>query len=228
MSRKSLPTRTDGPSITVLHRSQRITVGRKAVQCATRGEIKAVIFDLDGVITSTDGYHYRAWKRLADEHGWDFDETINQQLRGISRKQSLQVILDHNHATRSDAEMDELTEQKNDWYRKSLEELTPDDVLPGILQLLEKLRKKQIKTAIASASRNAPFILERLHLSDSFDAVAPAGDVVLGKPDPEVFCRAADLLGLFPEECTGVEGCSCGNHGHWVSRDACRRCGKYR
>jgi alpha,alpha-trehalose phosphorylase len=201
---------TRGGPITILHRSEHITVGNTPVQCATRAKIKAVIFDLDGVITSTDGYHYRAWKRLADEHGWEFDETINQRLRGISRKQSLQVILDHNHVTRTDAEMDELTHQKNEWYRKSLEELTPEDVLPGIPQLLAKLRKQDIKTAIASASRNAPFILERLHLASSFDAVAPAGEVILGKPDPEVFCRAADLLGLFPEECTGVEDAPAG------------------
>lgn len=199
-----------GGNLTVHHRSDVLIVGKEAVQRPTRGVCKAVIFDLDGVITSTDGYHYRAWKRLSDAHQWAFDEEINQKLRGISRRQSLQVILDHNRVTVPEEEMQEYTDQKNTWYRESLEELTPEDILPGIPALLEQLKQRKIYTAIASASRNAPFILDRLGLSDSFDAVVPAGEVVLGKPNPEVFARAADMLGLYPEECTGVEDAPAG------------------
>jgi alpha,alpha-trehalose phosphorylase len=199
-----------GGTLTVLHRSEVLTVGKEAVQCSTRAACKAVIFDLDGVITSTDEYHYRAWKRLADTHGWEFDEKINQKLRGISRRQSLQVILDHNQVSVTEEQMQEFTNQKNIWYRESLEELSPKDILPGIPELLERLKQHSVYTAIASASRNAPFILDRLGLSDSFDAVVPASEVVQGKPDPEVFARAADMLGLYPEECTGVEDASAG------------------
>ncbi len=107
-------------------------------------------------------------------------------------------------------EIQAFTDQKNTWYRESLEELTPADILPGIPELLERLNQRKIRTAIASASRNAPFILDRLGLSDSFDVVVPAGEVVLGKPSPEVFARAADMLGLYPEECTGVEDAPAG------------------
>ncbi|MGH0052624.1 MAG: beta-phosphoglucomutase [Sphaerochaetaceae bacterium] len=199
-----------GGTITLLHRSDTITVGKEAVQCPTQAKCKAVIFDLDGVITSTDEYHYRAWKRLADANGWEFTEELNQHLRGISRKQSLQVILDYNRVKVSEQRMLELTEQKNTWYRESLEDLSPDEILPGILVLLEHLKQHRIRTAIASASRNAPFILEQLGLSDVFDAIVPAEEVVLGKPDPEVFARAADLLGVYPEECTGVEDAPAG------------------
>lgn len=199
-----------GGELTVLHRSTSITVGKQPVECATHPNCKAVVFDLDGVITSTDGYHYRAWKRLADAQGWQFDETLNQKLRGISRMQSLQVILDHNKVTLSQAQMQKYTELKNTWYRESLEALTPEDILPGIPSLLEQLKERGIKTAIASASRNAPFILEKLGLTASFDAIVPASDVILGKPDPEVFARAADLLGVYPEECSGVEDAPAG------------------
>ncbi len=177
---------------------------------STLPHCKAVIFDLDGVVTSTDGYHYRAWKRLSDAHGWDFDEEINQRLRGISRRQSLQVILDHNDVVLDDDGMVRLTTQKNEWYRDSLEELTPDDILPGIRELLVAIKQRGLSTAIASASRNAPFILEKLGLTDSFDVVVPAAEVVKGKPDPEVFAKAADMLSVYPEECCGIEDAPAG------------------
>ena len=103
-----------------------------------------------------------------------------------------------------------MNEQKNAWYRSSLEDLTPEHILPGVVALLKNLRKRGVRTAIASASRNAPFILSRLELTDAFDVIVPAQDVALGKPDPEVFARAADMLGLYPEECTGVEDAPAG------------------
>ena len=202
--------RTNGGELIIQHRSDRFSVGEKPIQLSTKAHCKAVIFDLDGVVTSTDGYHYRAWKRLSDEHGWQFDEQVNQRLRGISRKASLQVILEHNQVTLDEATIERLCTKKNDWYRQSLEELTPEDILPGIPVLLIALKQRGIQTAIASASRNAPFILDRLALSDAFDVVVPAEEVVCGKPDPEVFAKAADLLELFPEECCGIEDAPAG------------------
>lgn len=199
-----------GTPRTIRHRSETVVVGSEAISRPTRATCKAVIFDLDGVVTSTDEYHYRAWKRLADAHGWAFDQEVNRRLRGISRMQSLQVILDHNGVTLPTSEMDTLCELKNRWYRASLASLTPQDILDGIVPLLDELRRRGIATAIASASRNAPYILGRLGLEKTFDAVVPAHEVVRGKPDPEIFARAADLLGLYPEECTGIEDAQAG------------------
>jgi len=202
--------RTEGGEMELRHRSDLFHVGERPIMLSTLPHCKAVIFDLDGVVTSTDGYHYRAWKRLSDAHGWDFDEEINQRLRGISRRQSLQVILDHNDVVLDDDGMVRLTTQKNEWYRGSLEELTPDDILPGIRELLVAIKQRGLSTAIASASRNAPFILEKLGLTDSFDVVVPAAEVVKGKPDPEVFAKAADMLSVYPEECCGIEDAPAG------------------
>lgn len=199
-----------GGSLQIRHRSETAVVGPDPVVLSSRPRCKAVVFDLDGVVTSTDSYHYRAWKRLADEQGWAFDETVNQKLRGISRRQSLQVILDYNHVMLDEDAIQRFTTRKNEWYRSSLDSLTPGDILPGIGEVLSQLRSKGIRTAIASASRNASHILKRLQLKDSFDAVVPASEVVKGKPDPEVFARAADMLGLCPEECCGVEDAPAG------------------
>ncbi len=195
----------EGGVLELAHRSTVLRVGRTPVVVATQPQCKAVIFDLDGVVTSTDHYHYLAWKRLADEQGWQFDEEINQRLRGISRLDSLRIILDHNGVSLREEEIIQLAEQKNTWYRSSLAALTSKDILPQIVEILEQLREQGIKTAIASASRNALYILERLGLTEYFDVVVPAADVVVGKPDPEVFVRAADMLALYPEECTGIE-----------------------
>lgn len=202
--------RTDGPTLTICHRSTPLVVNGQGCTIETRARIKAVIFDLDGVITSTDAYHYRAWKRLADEQGWHFDEQINQQMRGISRLDSLKVILAHNGVSLTDEELFALTEEKNRWYRSSLEELTSADILEGIPALLEELQGRGIKLAIASASANASFIVEKLGIGHSFDSLVPAGEVLVGKPDPEVFARAADELGLCGEECCGIEDAPAG------------------
>ena len=128
----------------------------------------------------------------------------------MSRRQSLLEILSHNHTALPDADIERLIAEKNAWYRQSLHDLVPQDILPGIADLLKDLRAAGIKTAIASASRNAPFILERLGLTQAFDVVVPAELVVKGKPDPEVFVRAAEALGLDPQECTGIEDAPAG------------------
>ena len=196
---------TDGQILSICHRSDVLQVGPTPLSVETKTRIKAVIFDLDGVITSTDAYHYRAWKRLADEHGWHFDEELNQKLRGVSRQDSLKIILRHNAVDLDEAQLALLSEKKNRWYRASLEELTHANILEGIPALLEGLKERGVKLALASASHNAPFIVEKLNLAHLFDVLVPAAEVHVSKPDPEVFARAAEALGLMCEECCGVE-----------------------
>ncbi|NCB01150.1 MAG: hypothetical protein EOM67_03160, partial [Spirochaetia bacterium] len=157
-------TYTSNKEFPIYHRSSHLTI-HGIISIATAPIIKGVIFDLDGVITSTDEYHYRAWKRLSDEHGWKFDKKLNQLLRGISREASLQVILEHNNVTLSSEEIKIATNKKNEWYKESLYELDEKDILPGIKEMLIDLEEKGIKTAVASASKNAQFILDRLNLS---------------------------------------------------------------
>lgn len=199
----------NGGSMEIRHRSQSLSIDKSAC-VLTKPACRAVIFDLDGVVTSTDHYHYRAWKRLADEHGWHFDEQLNQRLRGVSRRQSLMEILQYNGVTLDEERIEELTEKKNAWYREELEKLSPADILPGIKDLIADLRSKGVRTAVASASRNASFILEHLQLTGYFDVVVDPAHVICPKPDPEIFVRAADALGYYPEECAGVEDAQAG------------------
>ncbi len=202
--------RAQGGEIEILHRSERVKVNSSGVKLATKARCRAVIFDLDGVVTSTDEYHYQAWKKLADQEGWAFDREVNQRLRGVSRLESLNIILDHNRVALSEEEKFKLAETKNQWYRQSLESLSRSDILPGIGKLLEELRERGVKLAIASASQSAPYIVEKLGLSGEFDLIVPAHEVLKGKPDPEIFTTAAQMLGLYPEECTGIEDAPAG------------------
>lgn len=167
--------------------------------------IKAVIFDLDGVIVSTDKLHYKAWKVMADKEGIYFDEEINHQLRGISRMASLEIILQRADREYNDSEKFNLAFFKNDIYRKSLDDLTPDDIFPGILDLLDTLEKNGVKIAIGSSSKNAKKILDRIGLIDRFDAISDGTNISRSKPDPEVFLKAAEFMGLPYEECAVVE-----------------------
>lgn len=168
-------------------------------------ELLGAIFDLDGVLVSTDEYHYRAWKQLADRENIYFDRKINDRLRGVSRMASLEVILERASRTYTDAEKASMAEQKNNAYREMLRELTPGDVLPGVLPVLKELRARGVKLAVGSSSKNAPVILEQTDLARFFDAVADGSQIVNTKPDPEVFLLAAKLLGLRPEQCFVVE-----------------------
>lgn len=202
--------RTDTGTLSIRHRSTPLTVGEGGVRIKTKAVCKAVIFDLDGVITSTDGYHYRAWKALSDKEGWAFDESVNQRLRGVSRQESLQIILDYNNIVLDEGTKIALAEEKNRTYRASLADLGPKDILDGIPSLLGALKSRSIKVAIASASHNAPYILEKLGLTDSFDYIVDAKEVGVGKPDPEVFVRAAEALGVDVEECSGIEDAPAG------------------
>jgi beta-phosphoglucomutase len=171
---------------------------------------KAVIFDLDGVIVSTDDYHYRAWKFMADEEGIHFDRDINERLRGVSRMESLEIILEKAEKTYTDQEKNEMAEKKNNLYRELLNELTPKDILPGVMKVLEDLKANNIKIAIGSSSKNTPMILAKIGLDDYFNAVADGNEIKNSKPEPEVFLLAAKKLEVAPEDCLVVEDADAG------------------
>ncbi len=173
-------------------------------------DIKGVIFDLDGVIVSTDHYHFLGWKRLADEEGIFFDEEINNRLRGVSRMESLNIILERSKKTYNDEEKNEMAQRKNNYYVEYLSNLTDKDILPNVFKVLEKLKEKNIKIAIGSSSKNTPIILKRIGLSEYFDAIADGNDIKKSKPDPEVFLLACERLKLSPKECAVVEDAKSG------------------
>ncbi|MFC7677327.1 beta-phosphoglucomutase [Paenibacillus sp. GCM10028914] len=172
--------------------------------------MKAVIFDLDGVITDTAEYHYLAWKSLADELQLPFDKQYNEKLKGVSRMESLELILALGNVSYSEEEKKALAEKKNDLYKEMIKKVTPKDLLPGIEALLIELREAGIKTALASASKNAPFILERLGVTHYFNHVVDVNMIKQGKPDPEIFLTGAAKLGVLPEDCVGVEDAEAG------------------
>ena len=172
--------------------------------------IQAVIFDLDGVLVSTDELHYQAWKTMADREGIYFDRTINHRLRGVSRMASLEIILERAEKSYTDAEKDELAAFKNGLYVNLLDGLTPADVLLGVPETLSALRERGVKLAVGSSSKNAKKILEKTGLLACFDVVADGTDITRSKPDPEVFLCAAAKLGIAPELCAVVEDAEAG------------------
>lgn len=177
----------------------------------TTGTIKGFIFDLDGVIVFTDKLHYQAWKRMADRLGISFDETVNDRLRGVSREESLDIILENYHGLALGAEEKRrLAEEKNSYYRELLEELTPDAVEEKVKDTLVKLREQGFKLAIGSSSKNAGLILERTGIAGLFDAVSDGNNIQRSKPDPEVFLKAAAFLGLEPGDCAVIEDAEAG------------------
>lgn len=167
--------------------------------------LSAVIFDLDGVLVSTDGAHYQAWKRMADEEGIPFNEADNDRLRGVSRMACVDIILEKSRRTYSPQEKLALAERKNGYYQQLIQRLSPADLLPGAQKTITGLKQQGIKMAIGSSSRNAPVILERIGLADSFDAVADGNQISRSKPDPEVFLLAAAKMQKPPQECLVVE-----------------------
>ena len=169
-------------------------------------ETKAFIFDLDGVIVFTDKFHYQAWKKMADGMGIYFDETINNRLRGVSRMDSLEIILERYEGEPLSRSVKEaLAEEKNASYRELLATMTPADVTDEVRAALKELRNRGYKLAIGSSSKNARFILEKVELLDAFDAISDGNNITNSKPDPEVFLKAAEYLGEKPEECIVVE-----------------------
>lgn len=169
-------------------------------------KIQAIIFDLDGVICHTDEYHYMAWKEIADGLGITFNREINRRLRGVSRMESLDILLENYHGKALGAEeKTELAERKNVIYREKLSGMSQKDLPADVKITLETLKSLGVKLAIGSSSKNAPFILEKLGLSDFFDAVVDGNQIIKTKPAPEVFLKAARRLGKKPEECLVVE-----------------------
>ena len=171
---------------------------------------KGVIFDLDGVICSTDHYHYLAWKALADRLGAYFDETINNRLRGVSRMASLDIVLERYDGTLSEDEKLAAAEEKNNRYRELLKEMTPADLSPEVKSTLDALREKGLLLGIGSSSKNTKFILSRIGLGDYFDKISDGTNITRSKPDPEVFLKAAEYLGLEPKDCLVVEDAKAG------------------
>jgi len=167
--------------------------------------IKAFLFDLDGVIVDTAIYHYRAWKRLANELGFDISEAFNERLKGVSRMESLDLILEHGGLTLPEETRTELAAKKNDWYLELVSRMTPDDILPGVPQFFSQVRKAGLLTALGSVSKNAPLIIERIGMQDAFDAIIDGNKITRGKPDPEVFLKGADELEVSPAECVVFE-----------------------
>lgn len=166
---------------------------------------RAVIFDLDGVLTDTAIYHFYAWKALADELGIAFTEHDNEQLKGVDRLGSLRWILQQGGLTLSAAEEARLMQQKNAHYLQLIDHITPANLYPGVQPLFTELKHSGIKIGLASASKNAAFVVQRLGIAAQFDYIADANQVVNSKPDPEVFLLAAKGLGVAPEHCIGVE-----------------------
>ena len=171
---------------------------------------KGIIFDLDGVICSTDEYHYLAWKALADRLGIPFDRERNNLLRGVSRMASLEVILEKSCTTYSDEDKAAFAEEKNATYRQLLGRMSPKDLPDDVQNTLKALRTSDIKLAIGSSSKNTPFILERIGLESFFDAVADGNCITHSKPHPEVFLKAAGMISLSPQECLVVEDAHAG------------------
>ena len=167
--------------------------------------IKGFLFDLDGVIVDTAVFHFQAWRRLAQKLGGDFTEEQNEQLKGVSRVDSLKKIIEWTGATVSDEEFQTLMVEKNEWYLELVQGLGPQDALPGALNFLQTAYDQGIKIALGSASKNAPMILEKLGITPLFTAIIDGNNVVNGKPHPEVFLKGAEALGLEPSECVVFE-----------------------
>jgi len=172
--------------------------------------IKACIFDLDGVIVDTARYHYLAWKRLAEELGVPFNEADNERLKGVSRMQSLDIILELGGITLSQYEKEKLANKKNTWFVDYVERMVPDEIYPGVKQLLQNLRAKGIKVGLASSSKNAQTVIQLLHIKNDFDAVVDGTMVTHSKPDPEIFLLAAQKLQVNPADCLVFEDAEAG------------------
>lgn len=169
-----------------------------------------IIFDLDGVICHTDAYHYQAWKMVADRLGINFDETINNRLRGVGRMESFEIILEQYDKKMTEEEKLVCAAEKNEIYKELLKNMTPRDLASEVKETLDELRSRELKLAVGSSSKNARLILDQLGLSGYFDAVSDGNQIARSKPDPEVFLLAAERIGEEPENCLVVEDAGAG------------------
>jgi beta-phosphoglucomutase len=172
--------------------------------------IKAVIFDLDGVIVDTAHYHYIAWKRLASEFNINLTHQQNELLKGVSRMRSLEIILGFGNIELSEEEKIKFADKKNKWFVEYIEAIKPEEIFPGVKSLLNELKKRGVKVALASSSKNAPRVIELLGITDDFDAVVDGTMITNTKPHPEIFLLAASKLGLQPSACIVVEDAEAG------------------
>ncbi len=174
------------------------------------GKVKACLFDLDGVIVDTAKYHYIAWKELANEMGFDFTLEDNERLKGVSRMTSLDILLSIGQIEKSEEEKLALATKKNENYRSYILKMGPEEILPGTKDFLDQLKKEGVKIGLGSASKNAMTILERLELTSYFEAIIDGTKVSKAKPDPEVFLKGAEALGIAPENCVVFEDAEAG------------------
>lgn len=172
--------------------------------------IKACLFDLDGVLVDTAKYHYLAWKRLADELGFEFTEQDNERLKGVSRMASLDILLSVGGVELDEAAKLELAERKNNWYFDMISKMDDSEILPGALEFLKDCRENGLKVALGSASKNAMTILNNTGLTPYFDAIIDGTRTTSAKPDPEVFTLGAAELGVSPDECVVFEDAEAG------------------
>jgi beta-phosphoglucomutase len=172
--------------------------------------IKAVIFDLDGVIVDTAQYHFLAWKRLAKELGVPFTEADNERLKGVSRMQSLDILLELGGISLSQHDKEQLANKKNTWFVDFVERMVPEEIFPGVKHLLRKLKERGIKVGLASSSKNAQTVIQLLHIQHEFDVVVDGTMITHSKPDPEIFLLAARKLGVAPADCIVFEDAEAG------------------
>lgn len=168
-------------------------------------EIKGCIFDMDGVIVDTAHYHYLSWRKLTADWSYQITPEANESLKGVSRMESLEIILELAGVSKSDSEKADLCAKKNEWYRESICAMTADDTLPGVLPFIEQLKSAGLKVALGSASKNAKHILALMGLTDLFDGLVDGNDLTRSKPDPQVFLLAAEAMELSPSHCLVIE-----------------------
>ena len=197
--------------LVIYHRNEKVELGAgDSASFSLKKKLGAVLFDLDGVITNTAPLHYKAWKEMADAEGLQFDEEMNKMLLGISREESLEVILRENKVVWTAEKKAEKCFWKNERYKELLKSLTPADILPGIKNLLEDLKTHGVPAVLASSSKNAPAILDALKIRDMFAGIADANRVQKAKPEADIFLEAAELSGAWYTDCVGVEDAEAG------------------
>ncbi len=172
--------------------------------------IKAIIFDLDGVIVDTAHYHYLAWKKLAEEFGFELTPDDNERLKGVSRIRSMEIVMELGRVTLSEEEKIAHANRKNEWFIEYIRSMKPDEVFPGVIALIEELRTSQFKVALASSSKNASMVLDILGIRELFDAIVDGTMITHSKPHPEIFLMAASRLGIDPSECLVFEDAEAG------------------